>query len=114
MRAGARLHSTGSLCGHRAPPYDAPPMRASPDSPQRRLGATIRRDALRFLDPHCAKPLTARRLALLAISPEFRLVAQFRMYTWLAERGAAWPARLLYAGTRARTACDLALGARIG
>ena len=78
------------------------------------LRATIRRDALRFLDPHAAKPLTRKRVALLAVSPEFRLVLAFRVYSWLHARGHVGLAHLLYARARARSGCDLALGARIG
>jgi serine O-acetyltransferase len=86
----------------------------SPVSAGPGLRETIRRDALRFLDPHCRKRLTVRRLALLGISPEFRLVVQFRVYSWLGDRGMRSLAYFLYAGARSRTACDLALGARIG
>lgn len=78
------------------------------------LRATIRRDALRQLDHHAAKPLTFKRLGKLALTPEFRLVLSYRLYSWLHGHGVVWLSYILYTRARSRTGCDLAPEARIG
>jgi serine O-acetyltransferase len=59
--------------------------------------------------------ITIRLLVLqLLLSPELRLIVLFRLYSWLDDHGARLLAYVVYSFTRARTGCDLPIGARIG
>jgi len=78
------------------------------------LRDALERDAKRYIDFFSRKPLTARRFGRLLLTPEYRLVVAFRVYSWLHAQGWVWPAYLLYSMTKSRTACDLSPAARIG
>ena len=78
------------------------------------LAQNLRRDAMRYVDFSCNRPLDVRAMGLLVLAPEFRLIVAFRVYSWLHRRGRIWTAHVLYSLTKSRTACDLAPSARIG
>jgi serine O-acetyltransferase len=78
------------------------------------LPLILKRDAMRCVDFFGNTPLTGRKVGLLLLTPEFRLIVAFRLYSWLHKRGRIWLAYAVYGMTKSRTACDLAPGARIG
>lgn len=81
------------------------------------LLTAIKRDALHHLHgsffefPVAVTPI---RLARMLLSPEFHLVLDYRIYSWLHQHGMQRLAQLLYLYVKSKHRCDIAPQARIG
>lgn len=83
--------------------------------PGQGLRPLLSRDIRRSLHPRgLVRPTPRRVLEQLLLSPELRLVVAFRIYSWVGQYVRWSVAYYMYMFTRARTGCDLALGAVIG